>query len=165
MEMFVVLKVTPDHVIDAAQDLVRETIPTKVKHLPRRERRRVRDARKQGRKQIAFLEDARESIDARKWARKNIGQGQATHDNAAHGVRVPYPLEVPFLEVDTGERKRRRIVRVPVPEPVPILDEGASLEVEAAYSAMLRQWDSMASKAQRDDADDSDWFSKYAHRQ
>lgn len=153
MELFVVLKVTPDHVINAAQDLVRQTIPEKVKHLPRRERRRVRDARKAGRKHIAFLEDARDSIDAQKWARKNIGQGQAVHDSAARGVKVPYPLEVPFLIVDTGERKVRREVRVPVPAPVPILDEGASLEVEAANSAMLRKWDSMASKAQREDED------------
>jgi hypothetical protein len=159
MEMFVTLKILPDHVIDAVQDGVRNEAPQRVKGLSRREKRRIRDARKGSALTIAFLEDARDSIDARTWARKNIGEGTATHDRAAQGIKVPYPLTVPFLIVDTGERKRpAKVVKVKVPYSVPILDEGVEyLQPEAAYSSTLKRWEYAARRAAREEFSEINW--------
>jgi len=154
--MFVTLKITHDHVIDAVQDEIRKDCPDRVKGMTRTEKRRVRDAMKQATLTTALLENARDSIDARTWAKRNIGEGAAIHDSVAQGINVAYPLSVPFLIVDTGERKRPpRVCEVKVPCPVPILDEGTDyLEAEAFYADTLKQWEYAAKRAAREDDDD-----------
>ena len=156
MEMFVTLRITPDHVIDAMQAEIGKEIPDTLKGLSRKEKRRIRDAGRQASLTVALLEDARDSIDARTWARRNIGKGTAIHDSVAQGVHVPYPLTVPFLIVDTGERKRPpKVCEVKVPCSVPILDEEIDyLESEAFYGDALKQWQYAAKRAARENDND-----------
>ena len=153
--MFVALRITHNHVIDAVQEAVGKDMPDSLKGLSRKEKRKVRDAGRQASRTIALLEDARDSIDAQKWAKRQAGESIATHDRLAQGIRVPYPVTIPFLIVDTGERERpRKVVEVKVPCPVPILDEGIDyLESEAFYADTLKRWDRAASRAQREDED------------
>jgi hypothetical protein len=156
MEMFVTLKITHHHVIDAVQEAVGKDMPDSLKGLSRKEKRKVRDAGRQASRTIALLEDARDSIDAQKWAKRQAGESIAVHDRVAQGIRVPYPLSVPFLIVDTGERKRPpKVCFEKVPCPVPILDEGTDyLEAEAFYADTLKQWEYAAKRAAREDDDD-----------
>jgi len=156
MEMFVALRITHNHVIDAVQEAVGKDMPDSLKGLSRKEKRKVRDAGRQASRTIALLEDARDSIDAQKWAKRQAGESIAVHDRVAQGIRVPYPLSVPFLIVDTGERKRPpKVCEVKVPCPVPILDEGIDyLEAEAFYGDALKQWEYAAKRAAREDDDD-----------
>ena len=156
MEMFVTLKITNDHVIDAMQEAVGKDMPDSLKGLSRKEKRRIRDAGRQASLTVALLEDARDSIDARTWAKRQAGESIATHDRIAQGIRVPYPVTIPFLIVDTGERKRPpRVCEVKVPCSVPILDEGIDyLEAEAFYGDALKQWEYAAKRAAREDDDD-----------
>jgi hypothetical protein len=107
------------------------------KGLSRRKRRRNKESKKFA---LAVLENARQKIEARKWANKQVPT--VTHQMIVEGMTHKSPLTVPFIEIDTGKVWKRKSSSVKLRKaPLPAeADEGITPEdMSLHYSDWLKR--------------------------
>lgn len=133
MDAYIVVKIKPEHLLGIAKDKVNESY----KSLSRRKRRKEKKAYH---RKLNILQDAEKAIKAREW----IGKVEpfANHQMIANGVKVPFPLDIPYIEVDTGRTWKRRKPKVSKityqtgPSPS---DVGAT-PVDVLHTDVFRNW-------------------------
>lgn len=133
MELYCEVKILPKHVLRAAQ----KGIEKEHRNLSFKFRKR---RTKEGFRKLAMIGDAQAYCDAGKWASRQVPF--ANHQCLAEGIKAKHPLSVPYVAVDTGEVRRRRIPSEKRVDrsPVPAARKGRPVDMREAMRDIQKVW-------------------------
>jgi hypothetical protein len=100
--MFIRVILKEENILSSMEDRVKRDF----KSLPRSKR-----DRKSKLKSLAILENARESIKAQSWAKRQLPF--ISHQSIVEGISHSSPLDIPYVKIGTGRVWKRKVEKIP----------------------------------------------------